>query len=392
MDKKKNLTTKETFALAVQNHQKNNLKIAENLYKEALRTNPNHFESVFYLGSLFVQIKKFKSAIPLFHEAIKINPDHADSHNNLGVVFKELKEFKNAMHCYEKAIQIQPNHVDAHNNLGAIFKQLGEHKKAITYFQKTNSTFSREELLKYSYSLDGLEVYKIKLEKFTQEETCSRKIAAMAAYVSKKENIINSYPFCKDPLNFVFIKNLKNTLTSIDNFSENLLLKIKKIHAIWEPKATTTRGGYQTLNNLFDSSDLEIVKLKEVIEKHIIIYRKIHENSEDYFIKKWPQKCKFNAWYVKLLEQGHQNSHMHARGWLSGVFYVKVPKFSNNNEGSINFLLSGYDLPDDKNLPSLKHSPNDFDLVLFPSSLFHKTIPFNSRDGRHSIAFDLMPK
>ena len=43
MNEKKNLTIEETFALAVQNHKKNNLRIAENLYKEVLRINPNHF-------------------------------------------------------------------------------------------------------------------------------------------------------------------------------------------------------------------------------------------------------------------------------------------------------------------------------------------------------------
>ena len=42
MNEKKNLTTEETFALAVKNHKKNNFQIAENLYKEALKTNPNH--------------------------------------------------------------------------------------------------------------------------------------------------------------------------------------------------------------------------------------------------------------------------------------------------------------------------------------------------------------
>ena len=36
MNEKKNLTTKETFSLALQNHKKNNLKIAEKLYKEIL--------------------------------------------------------------------------------------------------------------------------------------------------------------------------------------------------------------------------------------------------------------------------------------------------------------------------------------------------------------------
>ena len=37
MNEKKNLTTKETFELAVQNHQKNNLQVAHNLYKEILK-------------------------------------------------------------------------------------------------------------------------------------------------------------------------------------------------------------------------------------------------------------------------------------------------------------------------------------------------------------------
>jgi len=55
MNKKKNITTKETFTLAVQNHQKNNLQVAEKLYKETLKTNPNHIETIFLLGSLSAQ-------------------------------------------------------------------------------------------------------------------------------------------------------------------------------------------------------------------------------------------------------------------------------------------------------------------------------------------------
>jgi hypothetical protein len=32
------------------------------------------------------------------------------------------------------------------------------------------------------------------------------------------------------------------------------------------------------------------------------------------------------------------------------------------------------------------------DIVLFPSSLFHRTIPFNSNEERICIAFDLKPE
>ena len=102
MNETKNTTTKETFALAVQNHQKNNLKIAEKLYKKILKT----------------------------------DPDHASAHNNLGLIFQAFGEFQKARSCYEKAIQIQPNYANAYNNLGIILKELGEREKAITTMKK----------------------------------------------------------------------------------------------------------------------------------------------------------------------------------------------------------------------------------------------------------------
>ena len=44
MNEKKKLTTKETFALALQNHKKNNLQAAEQLYREIIETEPDHIE------------------------------------------------------------------------------------------------------------------------------------------------------------------------------------------------------------------------------------------------------------------------------------------------------------------------------------------------------------
>ena len=89
-NEKKNLTAKETFDLAVQNQQKNNLQIAKNLYKETL----------------------------------KINPNYVDAHNNLGIIFQALGEFKKARSSYQKAIEIQPDYANAHNNLGIVLKEL----------------------------------------------------------------------------------------------------------------------------------------------------------------------------------------------------------------------------------------------------------------------------
>ena len=131
-----NLTVEETFALAVKNRQKNNLQVAENLYKEVLKINPDHFESIFDLGTLLAQTKRFDLAKPLLQKAIQIQPNYAMAHNSLGITFSKLGENQKAISSYEKAIQIQPNYAMAHNNLGITFLELGEKRKSKSSFEK----------------------------------------------------------------------------------------------------------------------------------------------------------------------------------------------------------------------------------------------------------------
>jgi len=132
----KNLTTKETFDLAVQNRQKNNFQIAANLYREILKTNPDHFESIFDLGALLAQAKRLDLAKLLFQKAIKIQPNYATAHSNLGNVWHELGEHQKAISSFEKAIQLNPNYVNVYNSLGNVWHELGEHQKAISSFEK----------------------------------------------------------------------------------------------------------------------------------------------------------------------------------------------------------------------------------------------------------------
>ena len=46
MNKIRNLTIEVAFASAFQNHKKNKFLVAENLYEEILKKNPNHFQSI----------------------------------------------------------------------------------------------------------------------------------------------------------------------------------------------------------------------------------------------------------------------------------------------------------------------------------------------------------
>ena len=92
------------------------------------------------------------------------------------------------------------------------------------------------------------------------------------------------------------------------------------------------------------------------------------------------------------MKGGHRLSHIHPSGWLSGVFYIQCPQGADPDEGAIEFSLHGYGYPVlDKNHPRHRHRPKNGDLVLFPSSLFHGTVPIKMEEERLIVAFDLVP-
>ena len=133
---KNNPTLKEVFTSAYQNHLKNNLKLAENLYKKVLEINPNHLESIFLLGTLSIQTKNFNVAIKLLKKATLLKPNYADAFHNLGFTFIEMGDLKQGVQFFNKTIEINPKHKDVHYNLGNAMKQLGEFKKSRDCYKK----------------------------------------------------------------------------------------------------------------------------------------------------------------------------------------------------------------------------------------------------------------
>ena len=133
---KKNLSINKTFELAVENQQKGNLTVAENLYNKVLKKDPNHSASYNNLGLLFEKLKEFKKAQSCYEKVIQIDPKLAPAHHNLGVILKKLGELEKAKECYGKATQINPNFVEAHYALGEIFFLLNEHQKAKDCYEK----------------------------------------------------------------------------------------------------------------------------------------------------------------------------------------------------------------------------------------------------------------
>jgi hypothetical protein len=92
---------------------------------------------------------------------------------------------------------------------------------------------------------------------------------------------------------------------------------------------------------------------------------------------------------------GHLSSHIHEEGWVSGAVYLAIPKDSGpgGQEGAIELSSDGDEYPRlHDEFEKKVILPNVGDVIFFPSSVFHRTIPFSSNEERICIAFDVKPK
>ena len=90
---------------------------------------------------------------------------------------------------------------------------------------------------------------------------------------------------------------------------------------------------------------------------------------------------------------GELHPHIHNKGWLSGSIYINVPPKSKIDSGNLVVALG----KDSDTTNSSLNSKKVLDvvtgnLVLFPASLMHYTIPFESKEDRIVLAFDVILK
>ena len=89
---------------------------------------------------------------------------------------------------------------------------------------------------------------------------------------------------------------------------------------------------------------------------------------------------------------GQLQPHMHESGWISGSIYINVPEKSKVDSGNLVVCieeqqLAGAHKGQEKSIDVVTGS-----LCLFPASLLHYTIPFESNEERIVLAFDVVPK
>lgn len=178
------------------------------------------------------------------------------------------------------------------------------------------------------------------------------------------------------------------------SYLRDLAAALRRRHTTYgHPPDQSLRGGSQTLENLADADDPLIKAFFRAIDRPIREHMAWLGRGDDPLRARNSGAYRLSgSWSVQLRPNGFHVDHFHTDGWLSSACYIELPDavHGDGHEGWIKFGQPGLAL--EAPLPA-EHfvKPEPGLLVLFPSYMWHGTVPFPGTQTRLTIAFDVVP-
>lgn len=91
--------------------------------ERALAGQPDNTTSLFNLGNIELDEKRFEEAVELYRRALAVEPDYLSALNNLGRALAELKRFEEAAEVLERSRSLKPESPASYVNLLSIYIQ-----------------------------------------------------------------------------------------------------------------------------------------------------------------------------------------------------------------------------------------------------------------------------
>ena len=169
---------------------------------------------------------------------------------------------------------------------------------------------------------------------------------------------------------------------------------LRRLHgADTEPLGQSVRGGTQ-VDDVLARADPKIVSARAAIlgavEAHIGQLPPMDEAHPLLSAPRGRPVRLTGSWSVRLAGEGHHIGHVHPEGWLSSAFYVALPETAEAGPAPAGWLSLGAPPADlGLDLPPLRQiEPKPGRLALFPSTMWHATVPFAAGE-RLTMAFDV---
>ena len=346
------------------------------------------------LGNSYLLIGRVKDAVACFKRALKLDPKMVNAIEALGLAYLESGKDKEAAKCFERAIRLDPKNHRSRYYLGNLYLNDRNWEAAKNILKSGSFGLSQSHYLECLLCLDEQKEFLNFYDTLKRRGVVNPLVGGIVAHAEMVFEQRFDNNFCNDALNHIHLGRLEVA----DGFTDDMAEQLIKYHHSSKNDYRSQpllHNGSQSSGNLFLLKDPFISSLRECIEIRIGQYRSLFKDSSEGFLKNWPAKYDLFGWLVSIKEGGNLDAHNHKEGWLSGSFYLNLPKTGteSSDEGNIAFGYAGPRYPAIEPAPIKKIiDVKTRDICMFPSSLFHETIPFSAPTERVSFAFDVIPK
>jgi Flp pilus assembly protein TadD len=370
---------------------------AESSYRQAIALKPDYAEAQNNLGNTLLELGRCNDAEANYREAIALKPDYAEAHSNLGEALNQLGKLNEAEVSLRQAITLKPDLAVAHFNLGITLKEQSKLNEAEVSLRQTvalkpDYAEASNQLLDCLFLQDKKSIFFDELDNLISQGKASAIIGSLTSRSGLRYGLEKPNVFCKKPLNYVSHSDLSTRY----DFEKIFIEKAKSILSkslILNRRQSLLVNGSQSSGNIFDIKNNDTNEIQNIIRIEVEKYRIKFKESEEGLIKKMPAEYTLNGWFISMKSGGSLKPHIHSEGWLSGSIYINVPQKLDADSGKLVVSLGEENdvrsacINEKKTIDVATGS-----MVLFPASLMHYTIPFESKEDRIVLAFDVKEK
>jgi len=312
---------------------------------------------------------EYDNAQEALERAARLMPDSVVPHDLLGLTLAEKGDFAAALREHEIAVKIEPANESAWRNYAQTLLRAGD--------ANTARVAAEHALAIDPYNQGTLAVWGLVLR----------------VLGDPREEGIN------DTANLVRVYELPPPAgyPDMESFNRDLNACLDRLHRDKrECLDQTLRSGTQTLDDLFGARHKPIEQLRSSIDDAVVDYVSRLKDDETHPLlrRKRAQFAYGSSWSSRLHDCGFHTNHVHPKGWISSAYYVALPDAVEKAEGQEGWIKFGEPNFDCGIKDPVRRTvqPRVGTLVLFPSYMWHGTVPFHSRQSRTTIAFDILPR
>ena len=408
-------------------------------FAKARELAPNTSEVDFNLANTLFEQGKYEQAEQYYWSALNKKPSDILTHQTLNEFYWQLNQKEKFGNSFRLAIEHMPKDLNVRsayakslldaqflpeteqalneafklgnspellNTQGRLHAIRNENHKAIENFEKALAMHFSMDVALDLINMAIVECqYERALEIIAQAEIREPFNQLLIAYKGTCWRLMSDdrYEWLIDYQNFIAPYQLPtpNGYISLPNYLEELEHVLLGMHNTeHEPLKQTLKNGTQTPGRLLHKKHPVIAHLKSSLEQivHEYIDKLPSDKRHPLLARKSEDFAFAGSWSVKLQANGFHVNHVHPAGWLSSSFYIKVPDFGkspqdNEHAGAIKFGESSMSLGEREHISRIIQ-PSAGTLVLFPSYVWHGTVPFNGSDEdfRLTSPFDVIPR